>query len=432
MTNARCISWTIIAVVCLTALATTGTVQAQWTSGQVTGQLRFWNRLGNYCDPVYSCFGGCSGAFYVASQYNTSQPIPHTKVYVRAPDDSIIGMGQTDVAGNFTVSWNDPRGPASLYVTWHAEERHGRFTVRPQSGGTFFMWSNSLPRDLDGTTEFGTLTWGSSGSPHEVANIYVAAWREWWEGLWWSDRMYNTFTNVSIYVGTTHECVTSGCASGPNRWVKLAPSHYAMPQARVMHEMGHVASWLSHDSSGVGYLPMAEYCYPTTGSGCSWAADTAEWRQPAEEEGRANWFADIGLWSRSRQVVSNCLSNLACACNYRVDLSDGPITGPHCPDNEDRDPLTIERIFWDAFDTTVDCTGGFCDNTALSINNMTNIWASYPPGTCSGCVNEGWSCTSLGCSIVNRDARTMWDFAYRTTVLISDTNIYQTVSLNCH
>lgn len=378
---------------------------AEAATGTATGRIMHFNRLGNYCPTTRDC----TGSKYPQAQWNVGRPIRHVKVYVRDQTDAIVGQSATDGAGNFTINWSSPSTPTQLHITWHGEHKDGRFVIQDASGATWVFWTYPLAAVSGGNTAFGEMTWGAPGAPHDITNIYDGAHREWWDSLWWSSRQQATYFGVRIYTGSTR-CPTS-CEESNQVW--LDPSAAYAPQARVMHEMGHAASQRAHEGSG--YWVMTDYCYPSTGGGCGWSMNTPEWRQPGMEEAAATFFADIGLYAANALQPHSCYaSQLPCGTGFfNLEAGTGPASS--CTVDEARWPLTIMRIFWDLYDTHVDCAGGLCDTVSASIDQLTNVFTAFPNGRGDRQKNEGWGCfiiEELGtCWPDNRDARNIYDYA---------------------
>lgn len=378
---------------------------AHAAAGTATGTIQHFNRMGNFCPTTRDC----TGAKYPQSQFNVYRPIRHVKVYVRDQASTIIGQGITDGAGAFSVSWYSPALPTAIHFTWHAEQKDNRFTLYDAAGATWVFWTHGVTPVDGGTTAFGTKSWGTSGSPHDITNWYDGAHREWWDSLWWSTRQTALFNNVSVYLAST-DCPTS-CANGDSNQVWMDPGSAYAPHERIMHELGHIASDRGHD--GGNYWQMADYCWPGTGGSCDgWSQTSAEWWQTGMEEATASTYASFGLYSANAVAPHDCYaSQAACATSlYNLETS----TGTACAANENRRQLTLARTFWDLYDSHVDTAGGFTDSASTSIDNMVQAFARFPNGRSDRQKNEGWGCFIIeelwSCWPDNRDARNMDDY----------------------
>lgn len=372
--------------------------------GTVSGTLQHFNRMGNFCPTSRDC----TGAKYPQSQFNTYRPIRHVKVYVRDPAGTVLGQGTTNGSGGFSVSWFSPTLPATIHVTWHAEQKDNRFTLYNADGATWYFWTYGVPPVDGGTTALGTLAWGASGAPHDITNWYDGAHRTWWDSLFWSSRQTALFNNVSVYLGSTR-CATS-CANGDENKAWLDPNSAYAPHERIMHELGHIASDRGHE--GGNYWQMVDYCWPGTGGGCSWNQTSPEWNQSAMEEATASTYASMGLYASNAVAPHDCLvSQAACATGaFNLETS----SGTTCAVDENRFQLTMARTFWDLYDAHADTASGFTDSASTSIDNMVQAFTRFPNGRSDRQKNEGWGCFIIEelatCWPDNRDARNMDDY----------------------
>jgi len=312
-------------------------------SGYVSGRLLFYNNQGNYCR---NDGRDCSGARYPQSQYRVNMPVRDVRVYVRrASDNVIIGQGVTNSSGYYRIAWYSP-GTSNISgkVTWHGQHKDGRFTVRTASGGTWTFWT--YPRTLytnGATTSFGWLVWGSSASPNSLANLYDGAVRMWRDALDYSNRMRTYFTNVQIRAYST-SCPTS-CANGADKRIIIDSSNSAyMPQGRVMHEMGHIADYVSK--------PRRVYVNYTRDGVNGWNFRSPEYASASFTEGLATFYGDVALyWYWNSQPLS-CLSTGACSTSVNNNVERSTGLRSSCASGEERWALTVDRYLRDVYDST--------------------------------------------------------------------------------
>jgi len=325
------------------------------SNGTVSGHVAFFQNQGNFCpsSPTRSC----TGATYVQSQYHTDMPIAETKVYIRRGDGVVIGAGVTDSSGNFTISWNNPSttGDITANFIWVGEHKDGRFAVRTSSGGQWTFWTPNFTLNAGVNTNIGTWTWGNSSAPNSLANVYDGAFHMWSFGLSQSNRMNAFFTGLSIYA-FDNTCPTS-CASGPDNRITLDNNAAYQPQARIMHEMGHIASYKgSRDQNRRQTGDCEFYSYPSTScvSGSGWSLTSKEWEGAAFEEAVATHLGDVSLYRAFATEPHTCLSSAECSTgSFNIETS----PGTSCGTDQNRVPLNHIRYHWDNYDSVSDYTG---------------------------------------------------------------------------
>jgi len=332
-------------------LALAAATPAYAVSGTVSGRWRFFQNQGNYCDPAVR---NCTGAQYLSSEYHTYQPIANSTVYIKDPDGNTIGTGVTSDTGNFTITWSRATTPSFIQAFWHFEHRDGRFRVRSATGGRYSIWSGQLTPVVNGTLNAGDLNVGTSSSPSGLANIYDGASRMWYNALNFSSRMRANFTDLEIRAYPT-ECETA-CARGASNQILMPAGSEFSPQGRILHEMGHIASYKSKTRS----LTHGSYCYPlqevtnadqcSDGSSNGWSINSSEWRGVALEEGRATFFGDVSIYWNTSPDPRTCLSSSTCGSNGGLESS------PTCSGSIGRQALQADRYMWDIYDSVNDGT----------------------------------------------------------------------------
>src|SRR5690606_11564820 len=100
------------------------------------------------------------------------------------------------------------------------------------------------------------------------------------------------------------DCATA-CAFGSLNRIHMPTGSDFAPQARILHEMGHMASYKSNPRR----LTLGSYCYPSTSTAgiclvpgnSGWNFKSSEWRGVAQEEGFATFLGDTALYEMSHE-----------------------------------------------------------------------------------------------------------------------------------
>jgi hypothetical protein len=370
----------------LIAFASAATANA--TTGTISGRLLYFENQGNFC-PDTTLGRPCTGARYVEStHFNQNLGVQQTKVFVRRPaDNAILGQGTTNTTGNFTVTWTNPGTgvPPQLQIIWVGEEMNGRFFVRNPDGSQRVFWTWEFPVTVGGNTNMGDATWGWAGNAEPFANVYAGAHRMWFWSLFNSSRMVSTFTNLTIRPFNSATCNTS-CAIADSNLVLLDDNAAFMPQARIMHEMGHIASFKAHGGgfNGTGFCEF--YSFPNQNcTNFSWGFGSAEWEAAGFEEGVATHLGDTGLYAQNATQPHSCLSATFCGTNsFNIETS----LGTSCGTNQNRDPLNHVRYHWDVYDTNNDYTG---ETLSRGISEVIDTINSFGSGFGNRQKNEPFS-----------------------------------------
>ena len=407
---------TVTAFLSLLTLLMPGLASASW--GYASGRLMFYNNQGNYCA---NDGRDCNGARYPRSQYRVNMPIRDVKVYVRRSSDNvIIGQGVANSSGYYTVYWNSPgAGNVSGKVTWHGVHKDGRFSLKTSSGGTWVFWT--YPRTLVNgtTTNFGSLVWGNSSSPNSLANLYDGAVRMWKDALNYSNRMRAYFTNVEIRAYNSAACPTS-CANGANKRIIIDSANSAyMPQGRVMHEMGHIASYVSK--------PRKSFVDYTRDGTNGWNMRSAEYASASFEEGLATFYGDTALYWYWNSEPLTCLSTGACSrsSNNNVETSTG--VRASCSNGEERWALTVDRYLRDVYDSSNE----WFDNNREPFYNFFDVINRFGNGYDNRHKNEPYG-SFLGITWVDdRDGRSARDFRAHMEAHTGTSN-YSNFLRNCY
>jgi hypothetical protein len=401
------------------ALAAEGAAQADVT-GYVSGKINLWNNNGNYC-PVQ---GTCTGSRFPESQRG-NQPFSNAAINLYDAANNFIGEGNSATDGTFLVSWTAKTRPTQIRMRFYAYHRDGRFYFTDTAGG-LYNWFTGLINTVANTTPtnpqpIGT-TWsgGSSGSPNPYANAYWAAEKLWRTVFNLVGVLQTNFTQVEIrgfadnIPGFRGEC-TSSCASGPDKQVQLDAAAGFKPQARVMHEMGHIATYVTHP-----WERTNNYNFPdTVAGGGGWSRNEAEWGVSGFEEAFATHYGSIAFWGANATAPTTCNSTQSCytvvvgppasatpLANTNIEATSFPFATNNCVGGdmpESRWPLSHMRYFWDVFDSNNDATADTYSANAGDFWRHLHNLAWYPEGTGANDIDEPWN--SDYSAVTNRDGR---------------------------
>lgn len=386
------------------------------SSGTATGTIQFYQNQGNFCPTTRNC----TGAKYPQSQYNTSRPIKNVKVYLRRQSDNVvIGQGTTDNSGNFSISWSDPAGSGNVLaqLIWRGEQKDGRFRIAGSAGEFWIWWSNKTLTN-GGNTSIGALTWGNSSSPHALSNLYDGAHTMWANSLAQSNRMNSFFTGVQVRAWDSATCPTS-CADGPNNRIIMDDNSAYSPQGRILHEMGHIASYRA--SRDQNYKQGGSYCFGGEAAPCGWSLNGPENASVHFEEGVATHLGDVSLYFQNAPEPHTCLSSVACANNsFNVETS----SGTSCAANVNRRPINAIRYFWDNYDSLSDYTG---ESLSRGVWEVVDTIHAFDNGADNNQKNEVWNAALT--VMDDLDGRSAVDF--RTNWNTWGTNSQTQLNNNC-
>ena len=394
--------------------------------GWVEGRLRFYQNQGNYCPNISEPSRDCTNAVhYTESEYQTVQPVRNAKVFLYDQDNRAIGFGTTDLTGYFLMQWTSWTPVTEAQVRWYLEHKDGRFVVRTGSGGAINAHSGDLsvtPGTMSSNPQWlGTFTFGSRSSPVGSINVYDGAERMWRFALSNSNRMHSYFSNVEIRAFNS-VCRTS-CAIGSSKLIHLDPNAAFAPQARIMHEMGHIASYLSH--SGQSFRHLARYCYPSdsSSSSCGWGMTTPEWATSQFEEGYATFLGTRAIYGQQNTTPYACLSNSHCVSNP-IEVSDGNYS--NCSAGENRWPRSVTRFLWDIYDSNADYS---TETITRNYYTFFDTLASYGSGDGNREKNEPWD-GGWWWSVDDLNGRSGVDFRVNYQNLYG-VNVFQPWENNC-
>jgi hypothetical protein len=406
-----------------------GATSADAATGWISGSVNLWNANGDYCPSTNSCVG----SKYPQSQFHTWQPLANAFVNVYDGAGTFIGQGGTGTDGTFTVSWTAPAKPAQLRVRFFAAQKDSRFFFAEPNGNWYNWFTGLIPTGTSSASSpqsIGGWGLGSSTAPDPYANAYWAGEREWREVFNLVGVLQANFTGVEIrgfantITGYRGTCNTS-CAYGPAKQVQLDANAGFSPQARVMHEMGHIASYVTH-----AWQLTGNYNWPNTSGTDGWSQSSAEWSDAAFEEAFATHYGSIAFWADNATTPTTCLSATTCYSATGAPLSGANLEAssfPHATNNcgtsssnpEARWPLSHMRFLWDVFDNHNDADGdSYTANQGDFWRHLHNL-AWYPEGTGTNQIDEPWNAARTQVTELDGRGSTSYVANYQANVAAS-------------
>lgn len=373
--------------ICLSAsaLASTGTMSGEFV----------FTQMQHHC-------GVGNGTKYPCTQKGQEAKVRRARVEIlRNSDSAVIGTGWTGTDGVFNMSWTDNSAPGNVVVKlrWRSEHQDGRFQIRDNTGNGLWAFnvSGTFTAVANGLTPIGKKNWGSN----ELANVYDGATKMWENSLSQSNRMNSYFGNLTppgsgatsyVQIRTNVDdgtCATGGAFDDLNR-ICLPSNSNLRNQSRVMHEMGHLASFrATRDQTAFGRAD-------TSLSGSGWSFDTAEWNSRQFTEGVATALANVGLYFQNANTPFTC-GNASTSCDTAGGFS-LEATPASCA-TERRWELSTERYFWDIYDSVNDS-----ESLSMPMWHIVDTIHAFDPGTGNRQKSE------VGSSISDPDGHSTTDF----------------------
>jgi hypothetical protein len=401
-------------------------------SGYMTATIQYFENNGNYCDNATQG-QDCTDTMYTSAQFGGMRAVPDAQIliygFVTQPTSQwvVIGQGSTDVNGKFVAQWFSTFKPTSAYFVLNADQKNDKFRVRQTDGSLWAIQSNQIV-PVDGTTSGSPQTfssapfgWGqSAASANPVANVYAMAHLQ-YQSLTDSATLATSFTGVEVRafyapgVGGPLGACGSACAgfSGSQPYVQLPVGSGFSPQARILHEMGHIASNLLQrraqavdycwpdtavtggcadtnadgftepDANGDGITdpgPAGWVLNPVVGAGATFANSGGEWGNIRFEEGFATFIGDRAIYRQGAPEPTTCISATSCIATnawQQVERSTGNGATSTCQALTNalrRSPLLVDRYLRDIYDTSNDsapCAIGAttCQRNAPAFND---------------------------------------------------------------
>jgi hypothetical protein len=288
-----------------------------------------------------------------------------------------IGQGYTNNSGQYTVRWNTLLSdPTPQTIKTVITTIHERFGIYYPQGQWAKQASPSVVPNLSSTQanpqDFGTLGVGSSALPNPYFNAYWAAEIQWRSTMAPLGVLLNGFTGVEVrgfqntivsssFIPGADTCASS-CTAAPNRQVQLDTNAGFAPQARIMHELGHVASyWIRTWDPGIDYT--------FDGPGIAWSQGSTEYGSASFEEAFATHFGNMTFWNRLASVTPTTCLTSSSHCYTIVTPPATSVPTPFsdfetslngatnfCFAGDNRKPINYMRFLWDVFDSRNDTT----------------------------------------------------------------------------
>jgi hypothetical protein len=430
--NRRSFAFVIVLTIGLGLSAT-----SEASEGYVYGRFTFINANGNFCPNTNACVG----AKYKEPSNHQPTPVPNAALWIVDGSNAILGLGRTDDDGYYNIKWERPfytNGPDKVRVIVYSFHKDSRIKIYDINGnlfgyGTEWIWWPE--RSFEGTRQVGTFQIGSTDptnpwSDHHF-NAYWAAEKMWREVLSPTGLHTINFTDVNVrgfaddipgFLGTA----PTSAAQGSTKRVQLDANAGFAPQWRVMHELGHVASYVSNPFKAA---PLSFYGWtqasPTAGP-ANWAAATPENGYAAFEESWASHYGNIAFWNDNAATPTTCLSNGGHCytgggvplANTDLEASSNPPAMNSCnvtaANPESRWPISVMRFLWDVYDNVN-------DNDTYSAS-QTHFWqhihnlAWYPAGNNNNQVDDIWDGTLANVTEPDGRGTISWVANYQANV----------------
>ena len=390
---------------------------ASAASGVVSGVLLFFQNQGNYCPNTRNC----TGAKYLQSEYKTNQPLRDARIYVtRQSDGEILGEGVTDAAGFFVVAWFDPSvppfTPVAASLDYMGEHADGRYTFATKEV-TFDDPPLRSPLPVDPLRHSFTAqqgfqwldfpVYGTALVWNDLAQMHDGAHKMWTNSLSQSFRMLLLFNDLQIQFYSFPFCADS-CAVGDTNVVVIGNTESAIsPQARIMHEMGHIASYLSNTSWDLYNSTRTTHANAYDRNGDSgWTFASSEWEGASWEESIATHYGDVGLYYPWAAAPFSCLNMGACPnAQDAFNIALEP-TGSCAVAEAARMAGNHTRYHWDLYDSSADFGG---EVWSLPIYESIDTVGTYTSISGEGGIDETWNLART--TLDDRDGRSTRDFA---------------------
>jgi hypothetical protein len=187
--------------------------------------------------------------------------------------------------------------------------------------------------------------------------------------------------------------------------VQLDPNAAFQPQARILHELGHIATYVANPwKIGENY---------TYGGNAGWIQAGAEYGSAAFEEAFATHYGSVAWWWDNATTPTTCLSTATCytsgnpSANTDIEATSFPHSTNNCSfaagNAEARWPLSAMRFFWDVFDNHNDADGDSYSANHGDFWQHLAMLAFYPQGTDTDQIEEPWNATKT--TITEPDGR---------------------------
>ena len=323
----------------------------------------------------------------------------------------VVGAGKTATNGSYLIKWTGAASrpsPAKITLSFQTALDDNVFFVADATGVVAKLQKTITP--VSGTTQAApqNLTDALAGADG-YWNAYWAIEKQWRETLAPASgpAMGSAGTEVRGFEfsipGFLELCGTS-CAVGAARKVQLDPNAKFTPQARAMHEFGHIVSYQTHP-----WMWTTNYDW---GGFAGWTESVAEWAVSGWEEANATHYGSITFWQATAVQPTTCYSNgghcymtagpVVPTSGSDLEKSSYPFTVNNCDltatNPEARWPISQMRFLWDVYDNHNDADGDSYSAAVSHYATHVNLLAFYPEGTDFGQIDEVWDASRSAAS----------------------------------
>jgi hypothetical protein len=345
----------------------------------------------------------CTAARFPKAAAQGTQPVRDSEIVVTDIGNNPIGVGFTDRNGQYVVQWETNPGvfPNPIRFKWRLRHKDGRFRVTDANDAIWVGIIDELTPVFNDTVAADPVTFPFS----EPTNIYDGAQRTWWEAFQNSGLMLSRFTDVRLRWPDTLAAANNATANGSQKRVSFNGNNAERPQARVSHEMGHIASYLAEP-----FTACLAYNYPTQcigadpGTNCSggWSLNGPEHYCQGFEEALATYLGDASYYGHWALEPKTCNSTGPCTGNFNLETS----VGSGCTPDQKHTVMNAERYLWDVYDSIND--PGFTDTVNITYWQMIAHLDEFLTTVANGGINEPWN--SAITEVNDQDGRSSRDY----------------------
>ena len=430
-------AWAVFSL-CVVTMALEGRAKA--ATGTITTTSYLWNQNGNYCPSTNACVG----SIYPQVDFNSWKPVSNAKVVAYSAAGAIIGQGIMNDAGSTTLTWTATPAPAQAFLRIYPNQKLSAFYFTDTSGSLYNAFTAPVNLVSGGNTTFPNSFIGTQVAPNPYFNAYWAGELQWRRVLSLVGLLVTNFVNVEIrgfanvipgYIDAGGIALSSR-AFGPLKKIQLDTNAAYSPQGRVMHEMGHMASYLTNP-----FRFGSDYTWGG-GAPSQWGFTTAEFGHVSFEEAISTHYGNMTLWGDNSVTPTTCLSAGHCYSaalvastplfGTNVEATSFPFGINNCSTAaaapESRWPLSATRYLWDVFDNRNDA-----DGDTYSANQSGHFWqhlanlASYPAGLGFFQEDEPWAPGAGGAVVLGtaaeKDGRGVATYRLYYASSTQDTNL---------
>jgi hypothetical protein len=223
----------------------------------------------------------------------------------------------------------------------------------------------------------------------------------------------------------------NSCTDPVNKRVQLDDQAQWSPQGRIMHELGHIATYTARP-----WKKVSVYNYDGTGEYWDWA--TPEFGSAAFEEAMASHYGNMTFWNRHASVTpTTCTSNgFTCYSgagatlpNTDFELTSFPAATNNCIVNESLFPISAMRFLWDVYDNRNDATGDTYSAGSGDFWQHASLMQLYEAGTSLHQHEDPWNPTKTAVTEPHGRASASYAWNYVNRAYLPSIDMLRTV--NC-